>query len=637
MISMKRWGLILLSMLCSELAAEPSADVRTWTPQQKLALLSGISDKETADTAAELINSDSTFFFTLEQAEDESVSEITEKLRRKYYFCSEALAAALDDDSPGAAEKPQAVTPGILAELEDRVRRALPLVPEKLRAGISGGPGFSPETAWVFTRPYDPDWQYRDFECYFAPQALIGGANQAPVFMEARTELRQGRTYHVSTVVVFHRQRKHEVDIWVDITDSPAAADGGASDSPMSQEERDNAHLIRSQHMLDILSKVHDHSSADAAADYLWDMNSAALDFDFLHTADLPQQEDAINKLQQELRQRRYYGSELLASYLGRPHDAYEAQPLTHEAAQELESLMRQQLAKAAEPEIQHLAGGPGFTPQTAWRNPAHLSIERLRQSVFHHDTLLDTLIMRGEAFDYLSGGTSYGILNGRYYEQHQVEWLHHGKLFHFSVWLDCSDGKYIPTEEELNREEAQYTVDLQHNINILESLLNDSTASEAAAQRQMLKELITPSKRKFCNVFEISPQEEKWYELLAQARKKGLVPALKSAETGREIQQAHETKLERYTQALCRMLPGVNNRSGATAAARELYQLGGRDIFSHEGLLQNAPLSQEINTTADHLRRIREADYFGSMDLAEILIERIGPCGNPGDANQTP
>ena len=64
MISMKRWGLILLSMLCSELAAEPPADVRTWTPQQKLALLSGISDKETADTAAELINSDSTFFFT---------------------------------------------------------------------------------------------------------------------------------------------------------------------------------------------------------------------------------------------------------------------------------------------------------------------------------------------------------------------------------------------------------------------------------------------------------------------------------------------------------------------------------------------------------------------------------------------
>ena len=106
---------------------------------------------------------------------------------------------------------------------------------------------------------------------------------------------------------------------------------------------------------------------ADAAADYLWDMNSAALDFDFLHTADLPQQEDALNKLQQELRQRRYYGSELLASYLGRPHDAYEAQPLTHEAAQELESLMRQQLAKAAEPEIQQLAGGPGFTPQTAW------------------------------------------------------------------------------------------------------------------------------------------------------------------------------------------------------------------------------------------------------------------------------
>ena len=110
-----------------------------------------------------------------------------------------------------------------------------------------------------------------------------------------------------------------------------------------------------------------------------------------------------------------------------------------------------------------------------------------------------------------------------------------------------------------------------------------------------------------------------------------------KSAETGRESQQARETKLERYSQALCRLLPGVNNRASATAAARELYQLGGRDIFSHEGLLQNASLSQEINTTAGHLRRIREADYFGSMDLAEILIERIGPCGNPGDANQTP
>ena len=634
---MKHRVLILLFTLSCTLAAEPAADVKLWTPQHKLRLLSSITDKETADTAAELINSDSNFFFSMEEDEEESTEAITGKLRKEHYFGSDALAAALDDDAPGAAEKPQPVTPAILAELEDRVRCALPLVPEKLREGISGGPGFSPKTAWLFTKPYAPDWQFRNCESYFAPEALIGGANNAPVFLDARTEKQNGRTYHVSTVAIFHRQQKHEVDIWVDTTDCPATSDGEVNDSPLSKEERSSAYLLQSQRMLDVLRKVRDRASADAAADYLWDLNSAALDINFLDEDAPPQQEDTLNKLQQELLLHRYYGSELLASYLGRPHDVYEAQPLTHEAAQELEALMRQQLSLADEPEIQHLAGGPGFTPETCWRIPAGLSITRLFESAFHDDTLLDTLLIKGEAFEYLTNETSCGILNGKYYEQHQMVWLNNGKVFRVSIWLDCTDGKYIPTEEELTREEEQYTRDLQHNINILEGLINSDSARELAAQRQRFREIIAPSKRKFCNIFEPSPLKEKWHDLLEQAHTKGLLPAQKSAEAANENRQAHATRRKQYIQALLRLLPGVNNQASATAAARKLYQLGGGNIFSHEELLHEAARSQKMDTAARHLRRIREAGFYGSVDLAEILIERVRPCGNPDAANQTP
>ena len=68
---MKHRVLILLFTLSCTLAAEPAADVKLWTPQHKLRLLSSITDKETADTAAELINSDSNFFFSMEEDEEE--------------------------------------------------------------------------------------------------------------------------------------------------------------------------------------------------------------------------------------------------------------------------------------------------------------------------------------------------------------------------------------------------------------------------------------------------------------------------------------------------------------------------------------------------------------------------------------
>ena len=67
-------------------------------------------------------------------------------------------------------------------------------------------------------------------------------------------------------------------------------------------------------------------------------------------------------------------------------------------------------------------------------------------------------------------------------------------------------------------------------------------------------------------------------------------------------------------------------------AAARVLKAQQGELYYSHGRLLRADFVQEQIDTLSirSQLKRIRNADFFGSVDLAAILAERIGPSGHP-------
>ena len=82
--------------------------------------------------------------------------------------------------------------------------------------------------------------------------------------------------------------------------------------------------------------------------------------------------------------------------------------------------------------------------------------------------------------------------------------------------------------------------------------------------------------------------------------------------------------------------LPRVHDRASALALAKKLYRLGGAQVYSHIDLLKPNPYNAPIDTLPirRQLQRIKNAGYYGAIDLANILKERSGPSG-PGYVEQ--
>ena len=539
--------LFLLALL--PVSAQSAAEVSNWPVQQKIDFLRRITDKEKAEAAARLIQYPQFFRNT---DDDINFEAEIEHLQMQHFHGSPALALALRHDEPGAALLPEPVTPEIQAELEERICRSLELVPAPLRAKVSGGPGLSRETAWIHHGYINSQWQYQSAAEYFFPESLIGGQDAMQTGWEEQQH--DGRRYQITTVALMHRGRKHEVKVWIDTTNSPDEREAEAQRVNLSRADLESAQSQRNQRRLSILSSVTDRATADAAADYLQDLSSAAHDlgFDYTSLGAPPDTEESIDALKDELCAHHYYGSELLAGHLGSPHDAYKAEPLTPEIGQMLHDLFRDRLANSAYNEHRDISGGPGFTPETAWRVPASISIARIRNYNLTddaHESMIEQLVFPDNRFEITDSRDSCTMI-GKYYECWEVRVLLDGKVYQYPVWFDYSDGRDL-------------------------SLNNPAPSSGG---------------------------------------------------------QRSETEVLHYIRTLAEVLPGITDRASAIAAARVLNAQQGELYYSHGRLLRADFVQEQIDTLPirSELKRIRNADFFGSVDLAAILAERIGPSGHP-------
>lgn len=637
----------LVLALCPLIAvADEMADALL---RQQIEVLSHIRTKEQADAAA------------MHPAGLEPPYNATEALYDEYaaacealpyhYYGSAKLAIAMGADEETAAQcvqLPVPATPQIMAELGERMQHSFVLLPASIRKGVSGGPGLTRETAWVCTAPRPADTEYEDKSTFFCPEALLG--NSTLISQESK-EI-EGKCYVVSTVAVFHRGQRHEITVWLDTTAAPIYSEKEFAECCPSAEELDTTTVCRSQRRLAILQAVQNRATADAAADELEDFGAAA------HSTTASEQTleacEPIYKLcdaeKERLAQQRYYGSSLLASYCGDPWGAYGRCELTPETAQEIAAIMQTALHNSPYKQHKGILGGPGFTQETAWRIPAAACIDCIQNPAMNrpdainaltHNLLAPVNIIECEDI------TGPGVQNGRYYEIHHMRALIGGKVYHYDIWLDYTDGRHIPTDAELRANEELYTQTLATRLELLRSIKDHATANAAAAHYQEapvpelypyeplfpadtpsayreLKEQLYTVKNKL--------REQNCYQstalkLLLRYPKGGFTDAER-----RLAQAAHEQECLAYIELLQQVLPMVTNHATAMAAARTLIAHGGRKWSSHLSLLRNPALKEKADTTTPyyHLHRIRQASYYDSVDLAAVLEERIGPSGHP-------
>lgn len=657
---------LLLLFLCSPLTAFSASEEANATMRQQIDILRSINNKEQADAAAALLAG-----FELPDDADEALyDEYTAacEVLPYHYYGSAALAGAMqvnEEDIPGKVQLPVPTTPRIMAELEARARYSFSLLPACIRKGVTGGPGFTQETAWVCTAPRPQDGRdCRSQELFFVPESILGGHAATLVHQEEKKI--DGRLYIISTVALFHRGQKHEVTIWEDVTAAPAYNDEEfatycADTYSANEKDIEVAFAQRQQQRTAILRSVQNKEDADAAADTLADLCSDA------HMHDLPEPtleacKPYINEYMAEedrLEAARYYGSTLLAQFLNDPLGVYEPQELTPAAAAEIEHIIR--AALQASPCVAHrsLTGGPGFTKETAWVIPAEAV--RGGDDNFWELDLTKNIFVPDSRFEFALDNTDrFGFLNGRLYRAKKVCALLHGKLYHYEMWLDFTDGHVVPTTQEFEAELQQCIANREKKLQVLESV-HDKASADAAAEflrewedapypplmpfgtsDQTLNALfavdVAFAESEICdnNCYGSSALKILLYTPKGKsAQNMVLTPQEEEAYRQWRFQTTRKSTL-RYVQMLQQELPRVHDRASALALAKKLYRLGGAQVYSHIDLLKPNPYNVPIDTLPirRQLQRIKNAGYYGAIDLANILKERSGPSG-PGYVEQ--
>lgn len=664
--------LLPLLFLCAPAATLIADEAANVAIQQQIDILRSIGNKEQADAAAPLLAG-----FELPENADvglyDKYAAACEALPY-HYFGSAALAGAMEmpaDAIPGIVQLPVPTTPNIMTELEVRARYSFSLLPACIREGVTGGPGFSKETAWVCTSPRPEDARA---ECgkvlFFAPEAILGGHNATLVHQEEKAIA--GKLYIISTVALIHRGQKHEVTIWEDVTAAPAYNDEAfatfcGDKYSTNKKGIEEAFVRRQQQRVAILRAVQNKEGADAAADALADLCSNA------HFCELPEQTlDAcapyLHEYQAEEKRLKtlfYYGSTLLAEHLNDPMGVYEPQQLTPEAAGAIEQIIRAALRASSCEAHLSFTGGPGFTKETAWQIPAE-AVMKFDGNIWEYE-LSKNILVPDSRFDFVhEDEESFGLLNGHLYRRERVRVLLGGKLYHYDMWLDFTDGHVVPTSEEFQSELQQCIDNKKKKLRILQSVHDKATADAAA---ECLKEwealpypqlmpfgtfggsvgakhelfdldealihtvssvcandcygssalkilLYTPSGKVNDRNLKLTPQEEEAYHLW-------------------QFQSTQRRTLA-YVQVLQQELPRVHDRASALALAKTLYRLNGEQVYSHINLLKPDKYNAPIDTMPirRQLQRIKESGYYGAVDLANILKERSSPSG-PGYAEQ--
>ena len=424
------------------------------------------------------------------------------------------------------------------------------------------------------------------------------------------------------------------------------------------------AHRAYLQVKAQLLEGVHNKESADVAADYWQDLINELHEFPYCEADDL---EAALNeKIEKEkarLKAAHYYGSTLLAACFGSVTYAYVPQELTPEAAAEVERILRASLGK--------LPGGPGFSRETAWRTPAGFCTPRNQEdgsdfSLTPYEELITELQMADERLYSPLEDARTGFIDGKLYERQPMQALLQGKLYRFDIWFDLTEGHDVPTEEEYQAAYTAYIRQLQEKERRLRSVHDAASADAAAAWLSAQEKLWRPKYHPMTDnddkpecVQTIADLRERIAELQRELGNKrcygssaltiqlcmprAIDYALYERMSKAEVKAQEDAKIREtlvalrfrvtldYVRLLGQLLPGITDQASAMAAARKLSAADAW-FSSHILLLQREDIRKQVDTLPirRHLKRITNAGFFGSVDLADILHERNSPSGPP-------
>lgn len=406
---------------------------------------------------------------------------------------------------------------------------------------------------------------------------------------------------------------------------------------------------IIQQEIEKILQGVHDKESADAAADKLLDLINDLHQHPGITEVDLVVASNKkIEEEEARLEAVHYYGSTKLAANRGNVTTAYVPQELTPEAAAEVEQILRAVIGK--------LPGGPGFSRETAWRIPAEFCTQLNQETdsdcrLTPYEELVIDLNRADERLYCPITDSRLGIVDGKLYERHPMQALLQGKLYHFEIWFDLTEGHDVPTSEEYRAAYAACTRQLQETVERLSNVHDKDSADEAAAWLSTQVKLWQPKYHPMtvngavpgC-VQTVNALKMRIYELRQELGSKHFYGSsaltillyqqpIKGIASGRhrlskEDFQARQDMKRRertdYVRLLEQLLPSIRDQATAMAAARKLSACD-MNICSHISLLQREDICKQVDTLPirRHLKRVTNAGFFGSADLADILRER--------------
>lgn len=264
-----------------------------------------------------------------------------------------------------AAPVEEALPDTIRERLEQELNRIL----REQQLPLTGGPGFTQETAWKL--PKDTPNPYKLID------SLINSLPNIQVEFEMASG-RNGESYHSFHGSIQHQDKKYNVEIWFDITDCEDKISNSQREEPvpyeLSEEEKEILTQLSYtfQQLAQLLNSINNKVDADAAAPQVKGLiqqgNNLMQQCDYPEMVLEQVDTTAMRQAAKKLETNKFYQSFKLVDALGLPNYAImEPIPLTPELEQILEKSMQQTIRE----QNLGLTGGPGFTEENAWISEA--------------------------------------------------------------------------------------------------------------------------------------------------------------------------------------------------------------------------------------------------------------------------
>ena len=253
--------------------------------------------------------------------------------------------------------------------IRERLEQELTHIVHAHQLPLTGGPGFSMETAWKLSKDAPNPQKAMD--------TLINSLPNIHVEFEMASG-RNGESYHSFHGSIQHKDKKYNVEIWFDITDCEDKISNSQREEPvpyeLSEEEKEILTQLSDtfQQLAQLLNSINNKVDADAAAPQVKGLMQQGNNL--MQQCDYPEmvleQVDttAMRQAAKKLETNKFYQSFKLVDALGLPNYAImEPIPLTPELEQILEESMQQTIRE----QNLGLTGGPGFTEENAWISEA--------------------------------------------------------------------------------------------------------------------------------------------------------------------------------------------------------------------------------------------------------------------------